>query len=613
MSNLKRLTAAITLGAFISSQITGCLTIPQVPSSFSGAVDKAKSVIAATGPNYKGVFSPDQARAAKDAEAVFAQLNGGSQAVLGYTTPEYAQRNARFKAAKAAIERNPQSFTREQFIELSDSLTSLLSYVDAIESIDTQPKSAYDTVLQGTPSSYQIDPGERATFAMSGYCLKREVIAPSRGDHLQLLPISDVWPANMAPAYQKLIATHQATKKSPLFSTRQNADLQAAIWAMQAAKDGNLTSQTLSSLSAPQMALLAQAGMTPQTLVGGDNLLASASNMALGMVKNTAMNMVNQRVDDAVGSSSISRYGQQASQGALGQVIQNLPVSASDIMGNSTILQDNNLLAQSLQGWLDAQQDGNRPPIAPPETGYTSLGEDLAARASGTGPLVGTVEVVNLSSRPYQFTPANFVLNARNETQPIGVAEWRQTAANDAARVVKSEKDAGIVSVLMGDLKDLAEKEAFKSLTSADSRALTFAKNAFKSRLVQNIVTGLPVVGNVVSLGMLITGKNLDGEPMDSYDYAGAAIGLLPVAGTLSKALGPGARVLAQELDRAAQFFKNRPQIEYAIDTLGSDTAEYVGDSTPAWMREQYTAIARETVNRFPETARYVAQNSVQL
>lgn len=619
-----RLAAAITLITFTSTQLSGCLTIPEMPQSLNGLASSAAKSLSTTEASapMKGSFTPTQQALAQEAQALFKKLQSG-KAKLGYSTIEYRERLQRLQAAKAAIQAAPNSYSMAQFTELADALTRMLVYVDAIESIDQLPASAYAKNASISPQNYQIDPGERATFDIKGYCLDHSVYAPSRGVPLQLLSVNEVWPEELRPVFQRIIAQHKPNPASSRLFDNSNADIQAAIWFLQELRDGNLTSEKFGTLSSKQIGMLREAGVTPQMLLDG------TKRMLMNSARANITALTNEVSSLAAGVRSLASAGQvmqiamNGQSGLLGGLgipagqaagaSQPQTATAASILGNNALLNNNRALTGALQDWLKQGEKQPQTKSYAPETGYTLLAQDVAARAVATAPLTASIEVANLSPFPYTFTPTSFVLNARTETQPIGLSQWQQTAAADAAQVVKSPEDNELREALFKDLRAMALDKAFKAFTTPNSAALSALSSQFRSRAAQNLISSMPVVGNIVSLGLLISGKNLDGTDMESWDYVGAALGMVPVAGNVARGLGAaGTSILRRELERAAAVSVN-PNLHTAVSVMGSDTLEYAMENTPVWLREQYSFISREAIAKLPETSAFTSSAGARL
>ncbi|WP_455233219.1 hypothetical protein [Geopseudomonas aromaticivorans] len=182
------------------------------------------------------------------------------------------------------------------------------------------------------------------------------------------------------------------------------------------------------------------------------------------------------------------------------------------------------------------------------------------------------------------------------------------------------QNTSAVKSALHKDLMDLGRQSAFKAFTDPDSPLLGWAARKFTSRFAQDALTTIPVVGNLVSAGMIIAGRNLDGSPMDTMDYATAAVGMLPVVGNLSRALGPGVRILSRELqavEAVGTAVKNTPSIQRFADLAASDIGELgvdtVTEKVPQWVDATVSEISQKVVAAMPETSAYVEQNNIRI
>ncbi|MEK2631436.1 hypothetical protein AAAC13_00890 [Pseudomonas aeruginosa] len=175
-------------------------------------------------------------------------------------------------------------------------------------------------------------------------------------------------------------------------------------------------------------------------------------------------------------------------------------------------------------------------------------------------------------------------------------------------------------------INDIAELGTMKSLDALAPHgelgklAGTMAKRFFSSGVVNTLLQSAPVVGNIINLGMLLTGKNLDGSDMSPTDYIMAGIGVVPVAGNISKILRPaGTKIFAKELAQIDAFYKNNEGVLAAADILTTDTAEYAMDQIPMpdWLSSSSSTAAQQVLRdaqlMMPKTSNYMAQSGIAL
>ncbi|MEK2631272.1 hypothetical protein AAAC12_36430 [Pseudomonas aeruginosa] len=107
---------------------------------------------------------------------------------------------------------------------------------------------------------------------------------------------------------------------------------------------------------------------------------------------------------------------------------------------------------------------------------------------------------------------------------------------------------------------------------------------------------------------------------MSTTDYIMAGIGVVPVAGNISKILRPaGTKIFAKELAQIDAFYKNNEGVLAAADILTTDTAEYAMDQIPMpdWLSSSSSTAAQQVLRdaqlMMPKTSNYMAQSGIAL
>jgi len=383
--------------------------------------------------------------------------------------------------------------------------------------------------------------------------------------------------------------------------------LQIAIWTLQGLNDGLLNPNLSKALSDKQKQMLFQAGLPPQKLAVqqlGTSLLETA-------LPGFGASMQGQGIGGAVNAIS-STLGRQAMSQAGGSDLMRSAQGFIDIpklLTNPQVLGNPSALASNLNSWASAPSEQQVRTTSDALDQYSLLAPGVAAQTISTGQLAGKIQVTNLSGKVFTMAPGQYVANARSNTQPVGLSNWALDKMANAVEVVKNSGDSAIRQALFEDLRGFAADKAFQAFANPNSSLLGFAKGLFKSKVTQDLVTSVPVLGNVVSLGMILSGKNLDGSDMNGYDYASAAIGMVPVAGNIAKALGGSARIAAHEISRLGGRLPSGAvdAVDAGLQVYGSNTSEAIAESTPGWLTREFDAIARETIAQLPETSRAVA------
>lgn len=571
----------LVAGMLIASQLTGCLaTVPTSMGELNNFIGVQANELLGGPASYKGAMSADEQATARLARSMFRSAESG---VIGYSQPEYQRRLARFHSARADIKAVGKNFTQAQFIEMSSALTDLLLYVDQIEQ-PARPKHAARTLAAG--SGYQVAPGQIASFEMNGFCLSLGPDKPAGGEGMQLIDPVSFWSGQNASVYRNLInmSDGSATRSDGYgFTSKTQQDLQVAMWALAEMNKGALSPRIAKSITPQQKQMLTNAGVSPLKLeaqVVGVNAFAKY-------------------VDGALSASPLLE-GMSQYSGVM-QAANRAIAMPADIMGNPQILSNPELLQEALSTWINAPE---LPPVTTARDAldqYSLLAPGVAAKTISGDRLDGHFQVVNASDTPFTFSKADFVANARSSTQPVGISRIALAGSKDV-KVAHSAEDNAIRKALLNDLQDLANDKLFDFLTNKDSKMLGYAKSLFKSKLAQQIVTDIPVIGNIISLSLLMGGKNLDGSDMNAYDYASAAIGVVPVVGNIAKALGGSAKVAAQAISRMGKRIPEGTleRIDDSIQLASTDTHEVI--NTPGWMSREFEAISSRVLASLQST-----------
>lgn len=587
----------------IALQLAGCAATGQLSSGIG-------NVFSTDGPAYKGQMSAQDQAAARTARSIFRSTSTG---VIGYTQPEYQRRLARFHIARDVIRAAGNNYSKEQFVEFSSALTDLLSYVDQIETGVSTKKSAASQ--QRIQASYQIQPGQTVTLNFNGYCMKAGPDRPYVGEGMQLIDVNDVWSPAYAGVYRKLMQQGRLGEPTPTRVYRgDQADQQVALWALQGLNDGELNPKVASSMTAKQRQVLYSAGLSPVELeakIQSANYLNATQPALSGLLGGQGVNGL---INGAVKSAGL---GSGFGNGEVAKAARSLQqfVDIPKLLTNPQVLSDPAALAAGLNNWAGAPSE--RTVVDNPDSlgQYSLLAPGVAAQTISSGQLSGQFKVTNHSSSAFSLRPADYIANARSDTQPVGLANWAMSDTAPAVRVEHTAADEAIKSALKDDLEKLAMDKSFAAFTNPNPAFMAFAKSVFKSKLTQELVTSLPVVGNIVSMGMLLSGKNLDGSDMNGYDYASAAIGMVPVVGNVAKALGGSAKVAAQELAHLGTRFPagTLEAVDFGLNVIGSNTADAVSDSAPGWLGREFDAIAGKTISYLPQTSQAVAARGLNL
>ncbi|WP_434155576.1 hypothetical protein [Pseudomonas sp. JZ134] len=583
----------VLAAGLIAVQLSGCSAMEglQMPSMPSSMPKKLTDALNYNKSSFKGPLSAAELAESQRAASIIQAAQSGK---IGYTQPEYQRRLGRFHETRDAMKAAGDHYTQEQFLAFSTALTDLVSYVDLIErgGFKASTSKPSNSALQ---KSYLIQPGQIANFSFNGYCLNLSVGQPAANEPLQLISPETVWPGKMASIYRNLMkSAPQSTVGHVTFSNGLDKDLQMALWTLQAVRDGSFRPSLYNNLSPGQISRLTAAGFSPQ-MITADSLMKAGFNSATGMLESTLKAKLAPQLSEVTGAMS------------------QLGFSSDNPFSNPAILNNPQALEASLNTWLTSSAlKASSITTATDPLQYSILASSVAAKTTSGGHLNGRIQVANLSTAPFAFIPSEYIANARSETQPVALANWSPEGSKSGVTVLRTSSDSAILAALKDDLSDLAQDKALKVFTASDSALLGFAKSMFKSKIGQTLVTSMPVVGNVISLGMLLTGKKLDGTDMEGLDYASAAIGMVPVAGNIAKLMGPGVRTVAESIARYGSGIP-REALEKAFQVGGSDTFEYMNSNVPSWLSDAYGSIAKQTIASIPAAAQYASANRIRI
>lgn len=534
---------------------------------------------------HKGPLKPEQRAKAEVAASIHRATASG---IVGYSQPEYQRRLADFRRAKSAYQAAGNQVSQSQFLALSSSLRDLLLYVDLVESgaprvaggVNAKPLAA---------SSYLIPSGASAEFSFNGFCVRPSLKKASPGEAMQLLPDDQMW-GDYLPQYRNLMAQKPdlppvnvgRSASNPVWGTGM-ADYQVAVWALRGIGENNIIPpQMASSLSPKHKQMLIAAG-TPPSALATSQLAGQLYGEALSSIGDIASRAISGATGGAAGiDSSQVRAGMNAAR-AMG-------LTPDEMLVNPAVLNNPAALGRSLEQWVLADEPSV--PLAGSEAldQYSVIAPGVAARTVSDGKLSGSFRITNLSGSAFNFNPDRYIANARSTgTQPAALARTGMTKIGPAYTVDKSGK--GLPADLMSDLMDLASDKLLGSLTG-DKAFLADVGGLFKSKAVQGLLGSIPVVGNVLSLGTLIAGVNLDGTPMDAMDYAQAAVGVIPVVGNLGRLGVVGGKATAGFV--AALNSRNGEAVLEAIDTGLEIASKESFQQLPGWMSDRFAAVSDE-------------------
>lgn len=566
----KQFVRVVALG-MAALQLAGCI-IPQALVEAPDTLLGGAGVRPISG--LKGAFSPAQRAQAEIASSYARAAHGG---VVGYSESEYQRRYSAFRQAKDVYKSAGSAVTESQFLQLTTSLRDVLVYVDMVEA-GTPAVARVDRKAAISGGSYSIPPGGYAEFSFNGLCLDADVPQPAKFEPLQLVPDDQVWGANL-PVYRRLMAGKpNLAPIDPAYANGSNfyahglGDYQVAVWALhELQSSGVIKSDRTRALSPAQKQLLVDAGVPRLKL---------EASLAVGDVYGGAL----KSLGDVAGKSLPGGMDIPQVQRGLGMALSGR-VTPAEILSSPAVLNNPQALEQHLGQWLAARNDSPVTTAAGALDQYSVLAPSVVAKAVSADRLSGSFRIANLSDQSFSFQPDLYAVNARSNTQPVALARVGVIESGPAYTVRSGSGKGAIPGALLDDLDDLAQDRLLDALVG-DEGLIPDLKTAFKSKTVRSLLGAIPVVGNLISLGTILTGTNLDGSPMSGLDYAEAALGVLPVVGNLARAGIVGGRATSGLV--AAMNSRGAEVALGALETSIAIAQTKTGQEIPGWMSERF-------------------------
>lgn len=201
------------------------------------------------------------------------------------------------------------------------------------------------------------------------------------------------------------------------------------------------------------------------------------------------------------------------------------------------------------------------------QPGFNLLGPQLSTRSVGIGPLANEVTLLNTGSIPLNIDLAELVAKPRRRRQSIsGIQPGSQGEMgvssvmlpdNKVSLQQKSEMDDKFksfqnsvnkwartsgVETLLGIGTAVAENGGNWLLNKSKSQQLKAMARIGKN--AKPFIEAAPIIGNILSLYELVTGKDwLTGEKISDIERAAALVGTIPGAGALKTAGVTGVKI----------------------------------------------------------------------
>lgn len=436
------------------------------------------------------------------------------------------RQRAQFRVVLAAFRQDFLRGDAHSYEALNERLT--VPYVELLRSLFAsvqEPSGAKANTAKIVNGKITIPPGATLTYTQKGYCMNKSLPAPVGGDALILKPVAGEVDADMLPI---LKAVGEWSVKSPENASRA----QMLTWG-------------LMDVGTDRGGWIKD--MNPDMRQMYDEIYPGASRRMIG-----------------------TQGGYELTKKALGFVLEKTKLNryiSTDMLLNST--QDhhaaNNLLDELIK--IGKQSTDGK------GVGFSTIAENVHARASGGGPLVAQIEVFNDGDAPFEYTPMDYYANPAAQKQRISPTPNITDVVLNAGGFLSSELQKRAIEIakeatdeIVNELRDKIYDKVFDGLekkTPGAARATRkLMRNSALGKALAVTIGATPIIGNLLSAREFITGTAWDGTPLSPTDRLIAGLGIVPGANTL-RAIGKGIQSAKVVKLSKNNFFKFVDSKEY--------------------------------------------------
>lgn len=617
MLNRRRFLIGLS-GLASTSMLPGCIT---VPAPAGGFMSKEGDVIHGMTPSLETggsrAFSGSAVTNASQARAVFEGIRNpwfktktAQQWLDEFESLSGSTASRLLTAAEPLKQHSLTRATLDGMAQaLQPALQALVGYerrkeADYLQANPATARRLTPRAVVNQDGAIVIPPGTSITFQQKSYCLDRTLPAPNRDEKFRLMPITELYPEAMIPL-AKSVVVHAMRKPSDRTSVQQ------ILWAMRAAKDCDAD---LAKLNPRLMRIMDQAhpnGMAAYQAAYTEScrtgFTETRERLRQRMVGGTSTNPLAPLADTlselGAAFSSLPAGLQNLSKRIMNPnvTINGRPATAADLFTASQ--PDADAMVESILDDLIARTP--KTAIRENNSDHTLLAPGVAAWIVGTNPLAAQYHIVNASSVPFTFDPAKYAVYSERETQrmpilPVGSRDIRteHLGSGIVNPVPVSERAKALVDELQHDLKRAAaEMIAYHGMPKWLSQAHTAFRNPLVRGLTQRAIKGVPLVGNVIALYELTTGKDFfkPDDDLNVTERTLAGLSVIPGLNSLT-ALGRAGLDVAQSsalrrallgaLERGTPAYRSMDDMltrtliaREAIDVVAGNDALGAGDA----------------------------------
>ena len=478
--------------------LTGCATQGTVFNDvFAPPAPKTSSL-------NKAPLSADEIASAAQAKALINGASGGStEADLREAGMQWKQQLQPFLASKhiALDQAGPLALATAKMLRLMD-----MGY-DQLDNAKQGRATATRTQVNGTVVT--VPPRSTVEFSQRGYCLDVSLPAPSSREKFVLRKVDQLIPEPLLPVYRGLYALAKEDR-----DVRRT--MQYLVWALREAGTQGKHAKAVSKRHLDMMA---------RAYPDGDRVFMQYHMQELEKTANPLGDVLRAL------TTVKNRRGQEFN------LIDGFRNAESNDPQHAQGLADNT---------LNEVTNGTVPGAIPEDdSDYTMLAPGIAAQTVGKTLLTPSITITNTTDRPFEFDTKDYYAESQRQTQRVGLGA--PDSVSERPRMGPSKefldqfKADGIRSV-----RDLILDNLHRQVQDL-LLGRTFAGKVINKSLAP-MLSAVPILGNLLSLSNLITGKDwATGEPLGCVAQGLAAIGTIPGAGLfLQLAGGNRAGMIAQ-------------------------------------------------------------------
>lgn len=355
-----------------------------------------------------------------------------------------------------------------------------------------------------------VPPRSKAQFTQRGYCLDASLPAPGKGEKFILRPMNKLMPQELTPLYSGL---NDLAKRD----RRVQRSMQYLVWAL---REAGTRGKHATAISRNHLDMMAQA------YPNGDQVFMQYHQQKLAENSNPLGDLVRNLV-------KVKVDGKTYNLGDLYRMAEANDPARTQELADRTM---EDVLNQPIVGEIPAD-----------DSDFSMVAPGVAAHAVGRSQLTPTITLANATDQPFEFDTKNYFAETQRQAQRVGLGPPENVISDgwpeDRSHLNEMEQFS---LDMQRQLRDLMLENVHRIVQHA-------LLNPMNSRFVGTALNATPVIGNMLQLHNLVTGKDwMTGEPLGCVAQALAAVGTIPGAGVFMLAAGASRNAAIRALANSA-------------------------------------------------------------